>query len=175
MKWAKEYKLKQDRFQHLYKDFLKTKVTELVNKLIVDPIIEEMKRNDVSEKIYQNVVVDKVKINNDGIYINIHSEYFAESGFDVALAREEGTEDHWVRPKGSGDQFPNMSPEFREEFTGSNTLSWIQNGKRMFSKGHRVSGLPRLNIIELMIEKGEYELQTKINEEFQNWKQSIFN
>lgn len=158
VEWAKAYKLRNTRFQHLYKDFLKTKTTELVNKLIVDPIVEEMRRNEVSRKIYENVVVNKVKVNNDGIYINIHSEYFAESGFDVALAREKGTEDHWIRPTESKD----------------GKLHWLQNGVWASSGGHIVSGLPKLNIIELMIEKGEYELQTKLNEEFKKWKQSIF-
>ena len=171
--WVEKYKLKQVRFTHLYKDFLKTKATELANKLIVDPIIEEMRLMGVHEKIYQSVVVKNVVIGRDGIIITIHSEYFAENGFDVALAREEGTEDHWIRPKGSGAQFTNMSEEFRREHAGKNVLSWIQNGKRIFSGGHIVSGLPRLNIIQNRIESGELELQTKLNEEFRKWRSSI--
>ncbi len=159
VEWVEAYSLRRIRFQHLYKDFLKTKTAELVNKLIVDPIIEEMKRNGVHEKIYQNVQVDKVKVGNDGILINIHSEYFAENGFDVALAREEGTDDHWIRPKSDNK-------------TGK--LHWIQNGKWASSKGHIVSGLPRLTIIRTMIDKGEYELQAKLNEEFAKWKKQIF-
>ena len=63
---ANEYALKRTRFQHLYKDFLKTKTSELVNKLIVDPIIEEMRREGVHEKIYQNVEVNSVKVTKDG-------------------------------------------------------------------------------------------------------------
>lgn len=157
VEWAKAYKLRQTRFQHLHKNFLKTKTEELVNKLIVDPIQEAMREAGVSRKIWENVTVNAIEISWDGgIYINIHSEYFAENGFDVALAREKGTDDHWIRP------------------VNKQALSWIQNGKRRFSGGHKVSGLPRLNIIEKTIERGEYELQNKLNEEYRKWKDSIF-
>ena len=155
--WAKEYKLKYNRFTHLYKDFLTKKTMELVNKLIVDPIIEEMRREGVSKKIWENVECNAVEVSWDGgIYINIHSEYFAEGGFDVALAREKGTADHWIRPK------------------NKQSLSWISGGKRRFSGGHEVSGLPKLDIIQKTIEKGTYDLQQKLNEEYKIWKSSIF-
>lgn len=154
--WAYEYKLRQAHFRHLYKDFLKTKVKELTNKLIVDPIIEEMRAQGVHEKIYQSVVLERVNITDEGIFIRIHSEYFADNGFDVAIAREEGTEDHMIRP------------------VNKFALSWIQNGKRRFSLGHKVSGLPKLNIIERKIEEGEYALQRRLDSEFALWKQQIF-
>lgn len=157
VEWVRNYRLKTTRYQHLYKDFLITKTTELVNKLIVDPIQEEMRANGVSRKIWENVECNAVTVAWDGaIYINIHNEYYSDTGFDVALAREEGTEDHWIRPK------------------NKQALSWIQNGKRVSSKGHQVSGLPKLNIIQKIIEKGTASLQEKLNEEFKKWKDSIF-
>ena len=162
VEWAKSNKLKIIRFQHLYKDFIKTKATELANKLIIDPIIEEMKQNNVSRKIYEQVIVEDVILNDGLILIKIHCEYFSEEGFDVAVAREYGTEDHMIRPKG-------------KENGGADSLSWIQGGMRRFSKGHMVSGLPRLNIIERRVEEGEYELQQAMNEEYRKWKESIFN
>ena len=161
VEWAKSNKLKVIRFQHLYKDFIKTKATELANKLIIDPIIEEMKQNNVSRKIYEQVIVEDVMLNEGVILIKIHCEYFSEEGFDVAVAREYGTEDHMIRPKG-------------KENGGADSLSWIQGGMRRFSKGHMVSGLPRLNIIERRVEEGEYELQQAMNEEYRKWKKSIF-
>ena len=161
VEWAKSNKLKVIRFQHLYKDFIKTKATELANKLIIDPIIEEMKQNNVSRKIYEQVIVEDVILNEGLILIKIHCEYFSEEGFDVAVAREYGTEDHMIRPKG-------------KENGGADSLSWIQGGMRRFSKGHMVSGLPRLNIIERRVEEGEYELQQAMNEEYRKWKESIF-
>ena len=161
VQWAKSNKLKVIRFQHLYKDFIKTKATELANKLIIDPIIEEMKQNNVSRKIYEQVIVEDVILNEGTILIKIHCEFFSEEGFDVAVAREYGTEDHMIRPKG-------------KENGGADSLSWIQGGMRRFSKGHMVSGLPRLNIIERRVEEGEYELQQAMNEEYRKWKKSIF-
>ncbi len=155
VEWARNYKLKVTRIDHLYKNFLKTKITELTNKHIIDPIIESMRVNHVHRKIYESVVVDEVRVNNEGILIKIKSEFFAESGFDVALAREKGTEDHMIRPK------------------TAKALSWIQGGKRRFSGGHMVSGLPSLNLIAQGIEKGEYELQQAINEESRKWRQDI--
>lgn len=156
VEWARAYKLKVTRIDHLYKDFLKTKVTELTNKHIIDPIIESMRANHVHRKIYESVVVDEVLVSDAGILIKIKSEFFAESGFDVALAREKGTEDHMIMPR---------DPE--------HPLSWIQGGKRRFSGGHMVTGLPNLNLIAQGIEKGEYELQQALNEESRKWRQDI--
>jgi hypothetical protein len=163
VQWARSNKLKITRFQHLYKDFIKTKATELANKLIVDPIVEEMKQNNVSRKIYETVVVEDVIMDSmtRTILIKIHCEYFSEDGFDVAVAREYGTEDHMIRPKG-------------KEHGGADVLSWIQGGVRRFSGGHMVSGLPRLNIIERRVEWGEYELQQALNAEYRNWKRNLF-
>lgn len=160
--WARSNKLKIIRFQHLYKDFIKTKATELANKLIIDPIIEEMKQNNVSRKIYEQVIVEDVILDEatGTVLIKIHCEYFSEDGFDVAVAREYGTDDHMIRPKG-------------KENGGADSLSWIQGGMRRFSKGHMVSGLPRLNIIERRVEEGEYELQRQLYAEYRKWKNSF--
>lgn len=157
VEWVKDYRLKQIRFNHMYKGFLKLKATELTNKLIIDPIIDEMRNAGVSRKIYQNVAISNVIVTDNGVKINIHSEYWSEGGFDVAVAREEGTTDHMIYPK---------NPD--------GWLSWIQNGKRRFSKGHKVTGLPRLEIIERKIDRGEYELQQQLIMEFTKWKREIF-
>lgn len=155
--WVEAYKLKLTRFNHLYKDFLKTKVEQLTKQLIINPIVEEMKLNDVSQKIWEKVEIGHIIINDDGILINIKNEYWNDDGsFDIALAREKGTEDHFIRPR------------------KKQALSWKQGGKRVFSGGHKVSGLPKLSIIENTIEKGEFELQYKLNEEFKKWKSDIF-
>ena len=170
--WARRYKLKVVQFKHLYKDWLEKKATELANKLLVDPIQEEMRAKGVSRKIWENVEVGAVVVNDVGIYIRIHNEYYAESGFDVALAREEGTEDHFIQPLRNAMQFDRLDPDVVSNLPKA--LSWIQNGQRRFSKGHWVSGLPRLNIIASTIEKQEFEFQRQLNEEFRKWKQQVF-
>lgn len=171
VEWARKNKTKTIHLKHNYKDFLEKKTTELANKLLVDPIQEEMRAKGVSRKIWENVEVAKVVVNSAGIYIRIHNEYFAESGFDVALAREEGTDDHFIQPLRDAQQFSRLDPAITSNLPKA--LSWIQNGVRRFSKGHWVSGLPRLNIIQTMLEKQEYELQTQLNDAFRKWKQDI--
>lgn len=170
---AKEYKLRTVRLRHLYKDFMKTKATEIVNKYLVDPIVEEMRAKGVSRKIWENVEIGNVVVTDDGIYVRIHNEYFAESGFDVAVAREEGTERHFIQPLRYAQQFASVDPNVVSNLPKA--LSWIQGGKRFFSKGHWVSGLPRLNIIASMIESKEYELQQKLNDAYRTWRNQIFN
>lgn len=160
LEWAKKYRLKVTRMDHLYKGFLKSKVTELANKHIVDPIVETMRVHNIHRKIYESVVVDYVNVTENGIVIRIKSEFFSEDGFDVALAREKGTEDHMIRPKGKANG-------------GADSLAWIQGGKKRFSAGHMVSGLPNLNLIERGVEKGEYELQQALNEEATKWRREI--
>lgn len=160
---ARELKINLIRFSHMYQGFIENKAKELANKMIVDPIRDEMERMGVHRKIWESVVVQSVKFDKISgiITIRIHSEYFAENGFDVALAREKGTEDHMIKPKGKING-------------GADVLSWIQGGNRRFSAGHVVSGLPRLNIIERTVEEMEYELQQKLYEEYERWKNSIF-
>ena len=172
LEWAKKYKLLVRSFSHNHMYFLKNKVKELTNKIIVDPIIEEMRASGVHRKIYESVVVQNVDIDDEMIKIRIHSEYFAENGFDVALAREKGTRDHFIQPLRYASQFTSVDPNLVKDLPKA--LSWIQNGQRRFSKGHMVSGLPRLNIIEKIVERNTYDLQQAINEEFKIWKKRLF-
>lgn len=158
--WVEKFRLKQTRFLHLRTDWLKVKVAQLANQMIIDPIVEEMKRMGVSEKIYRNVKLLTPTITPKNIFLRVHSEFFAENGFDVALAREKGTDQdnggkHWIRPK------------------EKKALKWIEQGNARFSGGHQVSGLPRLNIIQKTIERKQYDLQQKLNEAFTDWKESL--
>lgn len=160
--WVKNKRLQMTRIRHLKNDFIKTKATELANKMIVDEVIREMQTLGISRKIQESVVVKNVIVNSGGIMIRIFSEYFAEDGFDVALGREEGTDvytggKHWVRPR------------------NKKALKWITGGKARFSRGHKVSGLPPLHTIEKVIERKTYDLQEKLNEEYKKWKGSILN
>jgi len=163
VRWVKEYKNQLIRLEHLHKNFIETKARELANKMIVDPIRDEMERMGVHRKIWESVIVKDVVYDTRAkiLLIRIHSEYFAENGFDVAVAREYGTEDHMIRPKGKTNG-------------GADALSWIQDGKRRFSKGHMVSGLPRLNIIRQTIEKTEFDIHEKLWEEYKKWLNDLF-
>jgi hypothetical protein len=74
----------------------------------------------------------------------------------VAVAREYGTKDHWIRPR------------FKQ------VLSWIQEGKRLFSRGHIVSGIKSLLIIKNTIKDQMPEVQNKIDEDMQEFIEAVF-
>lgn len=139
-----------------YDAFLKAKVTEWANKIIVDDIVRQMQENHFSPKIWKNTHLKDVDIRSNRIRLIITSEYTTESGFDVALAREKGTKDHMIKPR------------------TAKVLSWIFQGVRMFSKGHMVSGFKSLRIIEKTTKAKKPELQAKLNEEFEKWMTDIF-
>jgi hypothetical protein len=153
---VRDYKLKLSHLKNNYNDFLKAKVTEHTNKIIVDEIIKRMQDNRFSEKIWMNTYLKEVIVSNSRIKITIESKYTTESGFDVALARERGTKNHMIRPR------------------VAKVLSWIQNGVRMFSKGHMVSGMKSLRIIHKTVKEKTPELQDKLNQEFDTWLTRVF-
>jgi len=127
-----------------------------VNELIIDKIQEDMRKNDFSQKIWMSTKIISSKIENDKIIITIQNYYFSESGFDVAIAREYGTKDHWIRP------------------TVKLALSWIQQGKRLFSQGHIVSGIKSLHIIRNTVKDQSAEVQSKIKQDVDDWMKSVF-
>lgn len=150
------YKTKIAHIKHLYDDFLKVKVFELANKIILDKIIIKMQELGFSEKIIQNTFVHKnVKITRGQIQFRIVSNYESESGFDVSLAREFGTIDHMVEPK------------------IKKSLHWIENGKSRFSKGHKVSGLEEYRVISNTIREEFPLFRMRLREETQKWINDI--
>jgi len=127
-----------------------------VNELIVDKIQDKMRENNFSQKIWMSTKIISSRIENNQAIVTIQNYYFSESGFDVAIAREYGTKDHWVRP------------------TVKLALSWIQQGKRLFSRGHIVSGIKSLFIIRDVIKEQIPEVKRKIDQDFEEWRNSIF-
>ena len=115
-----------------------------------------MRENNFSQKIWMGTKIISSRIENNQAIVTIQNYYFSESGFDVAVAREYGTKDHWVRP------------------TVKLALSWIQQGKRLFSKGHMVSGIKSLYIIRDVIKEQMPEVKRKIDEDFDEWLDSTF-
>jgi len=155
-KQLEDYKLNLAHFRSGYNDFVRLKVTELANKILVDPIINKMEMEGFSRKIWQNTILDEVELTPTHIKLTIRSEYFSESGFDVAIAREYGTKTHFIKPQ------------------VKLALSWIGNGKRLFSKGHWVSGIKSLRIIHNTVESNKEQFIQEFNEEFERWRISIF-
>lgn len=127
-----------------------------VNELIIDEIQNRMRKAEFSQKIWMNTKIITSRIERDKVIVTFQNYYFSESGFDVALAREYGTRDHWIRPR------------FKQ------LLSWIQDGRRLFSKGHIVSGIKSLYIIRDVVNEKMPEVQQKLNEDVEKWKIEIF-
>lgn len=151
------YKLNIAHLSNNSNDFLILKVKELINKVIVDSITNQMQFHEFHQKIWMNTDVRDVKINGEFITAVIHNEYYSDSGFDVAIARERGTKDHMIKPK------------------LKLLLSWISQGKRMFSKGHMVSGIKSLFIIKNTISANTPIVQEMLQQEFEKWQGQVFN
>lgn len=127
-----------------------------VNELIIDEIQNKMRNANFSQKIWMNTKIMTSKIEEDKVIVTLQNYYFSESGFDVAIAREYGTKDHWIRPR------------FKQ------LLSWIQDGRRLFSKGHIVSGIKSLHIIRNVVNEKTPEVQQKMEEDVETWKTHTF-
>ncbi len=137
-------------------DILLRSAERWVNELIVDTIQDKMRENNFSQKIWMSTKVINSRIENNQVIVTIQNYYFSETGFDVAVAREYGTKDHWIRPR------------FKQ------VLSWIQEGKRLFSRGHIVSGIKSLLIIKNTIKDQMPEVQDKIDEDMQEFIEAVF-
>ena len=151
-----DYKLNLSHFKSGYNEFVRLKVTELANKHLIDPIISKMEDEGFSRNIWQNTILDSIELTPTKIKLIIRSEYFSESGFDVAVAREFGTKTHFIKPQ------------------VKLALSWITNGKRLFSKGHWVSGIKSLRIIHNTVESNKEQFIQEFNNEFERWRVTIF-
>jgi len=125
---------------------------KIANEVIVDRIAKKMEAANFSKKIIQNTIVDNIEIRGTKIVrIHIKSELFTESGFDVAIAREEGTQKHLIKP------------------TVKQALRWISQGVVRFSKGHEVSGMAALKIIQTTLDESADSLQDFFNIEQREW------
>ncbi len=132
----------------------------LANEVVVDTIHEKMRAADppFSEKIITGTTISNIEIKSSRVVrLFFVSEYFSETGFDVAFAREKGTPDHFIPPGPATSARPNPH------------LMWIQVGVPRFSKGHEVSGFPALKIIEETLDLKVFELQIKFEIELNNW------
>ena len=127
-------------------------IRKLANEILIDEIQKRMESAGISKKIIASTYLDNIEIVGiNTVRIFVKSEYFADTGFDVALAVHEGTRGHMIRPK------------------EKKALSWIQGGVRRFSKGHWVSGIRSLRIVYKVLRENKILLQTRYNQEQEMW------
>jgi len=153
---AQRYKNKVSHLKNNIKDVELRSAERWVNELIVDKITDKMRENNFSQKIWMGTKIISSSIENNQIIVTIQNYYFSETGFDVAIAREYGTKDHWIRPR------------------LKQALSWIKEGKRLFSKGHIVSGIKSLLIIKNTVKEQMPEVQNRINQDVEEFKKAVF-
>ncbi len=151
---------RRQKFMHIklhFKDFIEREALRLAQAIIIPEIVNRMMNAGFSRKIWQNTDAIKAELKNDKVIVFFRSEYFSDTGFDVALAREYGTRRHMIRPR------------------TKTALSWIMGGKRMFSKGHEVDGIESLKIIASSLEDKRNQLQDALNKSLIDWKDKILN
>ena len=131
-------------------------IRKIANEILVDRIAEKMEAANFSKKIIQNTIIDNIEIKGTKIIrVHVKSELFTESGFDIAVARETGTQKHFIKP------------------TVKQALRWIQEGVVRFSKGHEVSGIVALKIIQTTLDESGDSLQNFFNIEQRQWLDKI--
>jgi len=93
----KRFRQKSTAFKMQLFVFQSTTLRKFANIIIVDKIHQNMRDAGFSEKIIEGTFLDNIEIiGSRKARLFFISEYFSQTGFDVALAREEGTDDHDV-------------------------------------------------------------------------------
>lgn len=137
-------------------------LNRLVDSMILKTIHERMRDFGYSEKIIDGTKVSGINvISNKRFRIFFRSEYFADSGFDVALAREKGTTRHFIEPISIGSPF----------FKKPEALHWDDN---KFSKGHFVNGIPASHIIERTLDEVAESFLDEYNRAKKAWIEQSF-
>ena len=127
--------------------------------------------------------IDLFVFDFDGVLTN-NKVYIDKSGkeFPVSVAREEGTEEHWVEPQSAKIQPVTINFQ-TGQITHTNTLinqkklpsalHWTDGGKHFYSKGHMVSGIPQLRLIKDTIKEKKKLVKQRIREEVKIWVESL--
>lgn len=121
-------------------------IERAADEAILTDIHRQMEQRNFSKKIIDATNVGEIQLTQNSLKVHFISDYVSDDGFDVSNAREEGTTDHMIRP------------------INKKYLTWIDqnSGKRRFSKGHVVSGMDRLLIIERNINRNQEKFRDSL-------------
>ncbi len=134
-------------------------IRKFANIIIVDRIHQNMRDAGFSEKIIQGTFLDNIELlGRKKVRLFFRSEYFAETGFDVALAREEGTDRHFIEPL----RIKNNTDDGPKALHGG--AKWP-----FFSKGHWVDGMLALFIVAQTVKQMTGPLQDEYNRQQNTW------
>lgn len=131
--------------------FQSTTLRKLANIIITEKIHQNMRDAGFDEKIIKGTYLDNIElIGRTKVRLFFRSEYFSGTGFDVALAREEGTKRHFIKPKNA------------KALHGGNDWPF-------FSKGHWVDGILPLRIVQDTVKQRREALQDEYNRQQNMW------
>jgi len=134
--------------------FQSTTLRNFANIIITDKIHQNMRDAGFSEKIIEGTFLDNIElIGRTKARLFFRSEYFSETGFDVALAREEGTDKHEI-VAGKGKVLPIP------------TSSGI-----IFRKSANPDGILALFIVANTVKQMTAPLQDEYNRQLDIWYQ----
>ena len=135
------------KFTMQYTEFRYSTSMDILENILLPQVKAAMLSLGYSQKIIDGTTVNIVSVNEYGdVKYEVVSEYTTDTGFDVAVSREEGTRRHFVKP------------------IHGKVLSWVSGYVRLFSKGHWVRGITKSNIIEKTITRMEPKLQQVLDE-----------
>jgi len=146
-----ELKAFRNKIRSLRGSIVRTSIINIeraADETILTDIRRSMEMNNFSKKIIDATNVGPIEMTQGALKVHFISDYISDDGFDVSSAREEGTTDHMIRP------------------VNKKYLSWIDpnTGKRKFSKGHVVSGMDRLLIIERTINRNQQKFRDSLDQ-----------
>ena len=154
---------------------LEKQITEFINnsmpEWLRDTVLKEAVRFSYAANMPQSFV-DGIKITNEGKY-RLENEW-SENNKPLAVYFEFGTRDHWIAPKDPKGVLAWKSKGTGKSRHGSAIYyknSTEQKGDMIFSKGHYVSGLPRLEPMtqgyKLGMRKLKELIPQKVKEKFE--------
>jgi len=140
-------------------EFQAATLREYANVIILEKIHEKMRNAGFSEKIIDGTILDNIElIGRKKARLYFRSEYFSKTNFDVALAREEGTDRHFIEPLSASSGFDKKPTA-------------LHGGSKWpyFSRGHWVEGILALEIVATTVKEMTISLQDEYNRQQNIW------
>lgn len=132
--------------------FQRATILRIAKNITLDLIHNRMRAAGFSSKIIDGTTLTNVDfVSAKKVRLHFRSEYFADTGFDVALAREKGTKTHEVRA-GEGKTLPIPT----------------DNGL-IFRKSANPSGIVALFIVSKTVSDTEEAVQDQYSRELLDW------
>ncbi len=150
----KRFRTKITSFKIQLFTFQSTTLRKFADIIITQRIHQNMRDAGFSEKIIDGTFLDNIElVGKTKARLFFRSIYFSKTGFDVALAREEGTDDHDVIA-GPGKVLPIPT-----------------NGGIIFRKKSHPDGILALFIVSNTVKQMTQPLQDEYNRQSDIWYQ----